>query len=449
MAVLYKILFEIKVLHEFYLTLPNGQTVFGLPAQTDRINFLFDRFARGDRDFNNEIHFDLPEQVRKTFSNYRLKLLPSYAGCKVGMEVQKETLPDDTVVYRPKILLPDDLNISILLVRESNAWDGYTGTILQRVTNAVYYFSNENVSGAKTFPVLSNGIPAFDAAHLYEQGETASFGINDIRAFYTDKDGNAQWLPVVGTGFVNESDRVLLPLRFFYSFNPLDTVTEALVTLKDSNGDPVVLSRDEYGGEKTVFEFKSDISLKKIMLDFSRGDVRSLLNSAADDALYYTLEVTDSNGVTAIHRFVFLNDANADLRGSWGLINIRPKVTNPAFNLLDNGGFLLTRIMPDSSKVAPPVFEIRIRSRLSFWRYINDEKKKLKNEHPEFLFSQNNNLVSLLPQPLSYTAFLLKKSDNTPYYLPNPLPFEITKAENGKQYTDIVVSESALFPLVP
>ena len=90
-----------------------------------------------------------------------------------------------------------------------------------------------------------------------------------------------------------------------------------------------------------------------------------------------------------------------------------------------------------------------MKSRLSFWRYINDEKKKLKNEHSDFLFPQNDNLVSLLPRPLSFTPFLLKKPDNTPYYLPNPLPFEMIKTENGKQYTDIFVAESVLFPLMP
>ncbi|MCC7526847.1 MAG: hypothetical protein IT250_18630 [Chitinophagaceae bacterium] len=445
---IYKILFEIKVLHEFYLTQPNGQTVFELPAQTDRMCFLFNRFSRGDRDIDNELHFDLPEPVRKTFSNYHLKLLPSYAGCKVGIEVQKESLPDDTVVYRPKVALPDDLNISLLLMPKNNNWDGYTGTLMQRVTNAVYYFSNENVSSGKTFPVLSNDIPAFDAAHVYEQGEAASFGINDIRAFYADKDGLTQWLPVVGTGFVNERDRILLPLRFFYYFSPNNRVTEVRVTLKDSNGNPVVLSRDEYGGEKTVFEFKTDAVPKKILIDFTRGDVRSLPAFAADDTIFYTLEVTDTNGVITTHRFIFFDD-EADLRESWGLINIQPKVTNPAFNVLDDDGFLLTRIMPDSSKVVPPIFEIRIRSRLSFWRYINDKRKKLKNEHPDFLYPENNQLVSLLPRPLSFTPFLLKKPDNTPYYLPNPLPFETTKTEDGKLFSDIFVAESALFPLLP
>ncbi|HRN57341.1 MAG TPA: hypothetical protein PLL71_12860, partial [Agriterribacter sp.] len=112
MGVIYKILFEVKLLHEFYLTQPSGQTVFDLPAQTDRIDFLFTRFARGNRDITSELRFDLPESGRKTFQDHHLKWLPSYAGYKVGVEVQQQELSDGTVVYRPRIPLPGTLNMA-------------------------------------------------------------------------------------------------------------------------------------------------------------------------------------------------------------------------------------------------------------------------------------------------------------------------------------------------
>ncbi len=448
MAVIYKILFEVKLLHEFYCTRPDGQTVFDLAAQSDRISFLFDRFKHNDRNIGSELRFKLTESLQKTFQDYHLKLLPSYAGCKVAIEVQKQLLPDGTTVYVPVIPLPDALNISFLMSRKDGAWDGYNNSKMQRQINAAYYFSNENVTGPKVFPVLSNAISPFDAALRYEQGEPASFGPNDIREFYIDKDGNDQWLNVSGTGFVNENDRILLSRRFTFSFNPADTITEAEVIVKNKDGNPVVLSRDEYGVEKKAVTFKSASALQKIAMNFTGGDVTTLPVFPADDNIFYTLEVSGNNGTTTTRRVLFFDD-DANLRESWGLINIKPKVTNTAFNLIANDGFLVTRRMPDSSIVPPPVFEIRMKSRLSFWRYINDKRKKLKNEHPDFLVPQNDNLVSLLPRPLSFTPFLLKKPDNSPYYLPNPLPFELIRTENGKQYTDIFVPESVLFPLQP
>ena len=449
MSVIYKILFEVKLLHEFYLTQTDGQTVFDLPAQSDRLNFLLERFKLGKTSISNDLLFILPERLKKVFGDQHLKLLPAYSGCKVAIEVQKQVQPDGTTVYLPKIPLPDALNIALLITpKNNNAWNGYSNAKMKRQTHAVYYFSNENVSGPKLFPQLSNAISPFNAAVVYEQGEPALHGANDIRLFYMDKDNNPQWLKVSGAGYANENDRILLPLRFYYLFNIADNITTAEVVLKNKDGNAVVLSRDEYGTEQKSFSFKSNTALQQITLDFSRGDVNSLPAFTADENIFYTLEVTDSNGNTATHRFLFYNDA-VNLNEACALVNIKPRVTNAAFNLLDSNGFLITRRLPDTTLIPPPVFEINMKSRLAFWRYNNDRKKKLKNEHPDFLFPQNNNLVSLLPRPLSFTPFLLKKSDNSPYYLPNPLPFEMIKTENDKQYTDIFVAESALFPLLP
>jgi hypothetical protein len=448
MPVIYKILVEVKVLHEFYLTQTDGQTIFNLPAQSDRIEFLRNQFLRSERNITSELFFDQPVILNKIFENYHLKLLPAYAGCKIAIEVKRQTLPDGTVVYTPKVPLPEDLNIFLLLTKINDTPDAYTNTRMKRTNNSVYYFSNENIPDGKTFPSLSNPISAFDAALAYEQGDPASFGPNDIREFYIDKNGNSQWLSVAGNGFVNENDRILFPRRFYYLFSAGENVTEAEVILKDKNGNPVVISRDQNGGTKSKLTFKSANPLQKIRLDFSTGDAAFVPSSQVSDDLVYMLEITDNNGVTKSSRLIFFED-DAVLRSSWAAINIKPRVVNTDFNLLDNSGFLITRRMPDNSIVPAPVFEIRVKSRLSFWRYIHDKKNKLKNEHPDFLFVQNDNLVSEIPRPLTYSLTLFKKPDNSLHYLPNPLPFHPVKLESNKLYADIVVPESDLFPLEP
>lgn len=40
MNTVYKILFEMRLLHEFYLTDKEGKNIFDFPAQADRLNFL-------------------------------------------------------------------------------------------------------------------------------------------------------------------------------------------------------------------------------------------------------------------------------------------------------------------------------------------------------------------------------------------------------------------------
>ena len=51
MATIYKILFDVKLFHEFYLTEPNGNTIFNIVSQVDRLNFLMDQFEepRGEK----------------------------------------------------------------------------------------------------------------------------------------------------------------------------------------------------------------------------------------------------------------------------------------------------------------------------------------------------------------------------------------------------------------
>ena len=448
MAVIYKILFEVRVLHEYYLTKSDGQSIFNLANQDDRIEFLKDRFLQDDRSINSELSFNLPDSLKKVFDNYHLRLLPVYSGCKVAIEVKRQTLVDGTIVYTPKVPLPADLNILLLLTKINDSPDGYSNTKLRKASNGAYYLSNENIPGIKTFPSLSNPISAFDAAVVYEQGEPALFGPNDVREFYVDKDGNDQWLNIAGTGFVNENDRILFPPSLFYTFRATDNVTEADVVLKDKDGIPVVITRDQYGTTKSLLQIKSNSPLQKIRLDFSRSDAVSLPASAISENLVYSLEITDNNGITRKTPVIFFNEGFVQ-QNNWAVINIKPAVTNAAFNLLDTSGFLVTRQMPDTSIVPPPIFEIRVNSRLSYWRYIHDKRKKLKNDHLDFLFEQGDNLVSLLPRPLTYSFTLFKKPDNSLHYLPHPKPFDMVRMENDKIYADIIVPESDLFPLQP
>jgi len=448
MSVIYKILFEVRVLHEYYLTQANGDSIFNIANQNDRIAFIENRFLQDDRSINSELSFSLPDSLKTIFDNYHLRLLPVYSGCKVAIEVKRQTFGDGTVVYKPKVALPADLNILLGLTKVNESPDGFTNSKLRKASNAAYYLSNENIPGIKTFPSLSNPISPFNASAVYEQGEPALFGPNDIREFYVDKDGNNQFLNVAGTGFVNENDRNLFPLSFFYTFTPTENVTEANVVVKNKDGNPIVISRDQYGIAKSLLQFKSNRPLTKIRLDFSRSDAASLPRTAISDNLVYSLEITDNNSITRKTPVVFYDEGLAR-QNNWALINIKPAVTNAAFNLLDGTGFLITRINPDTTIAPPPIFEIRVKSRLSYWRYIHDKKKKLKNDHLDFLFEQGDNLVSLVPRPLTYSFTLFKKPDNSLHYLPNPQPFDTLRVEGDKVYADIVVPESNLFPLQP
>jgi len=432
---IYKTLFHVKLLHEYFLSEQKGETIFAIPAQSDRMDFLMNKMALDQPSVSNFLRFEFPEEQTALYRDQHIRVLPTYSGYKVAVEVNASRLPDNTVVYTPKIPLKDDLNISILARLVNPGFNAFTNTRIGRSTPAIYYFSNENVSAAKTFPQCCNPVAAFDAGKIYEQGELASFGASDIRAFYSDG-GGPQWRAISGAGFVNEADRLLVSPRFWYSFPPDANITEAEFELVDFNA----VSLKTITVQNTTPFYRS-------FLDFSGLDLATILNN---ETPVYTLNINASGGYSESLNLVFV-PGSMDLSEHWALMQFKASVANPAFDLLDASGRLIRRKNPDGSWVEAPIFELPITSRLTYWRYINDRKQKFNNaDFPsDFLDFSDRALVSKAPRPSTYPATLFKKADNTWHYLPNPLPDELVRIEKQQLFTDIIVPKSKLFPVVP
>ena len=242
MPVIYKTLFEVKLMHEYYLTKKDGSVVFENAGQPARLNFLLDEFKDERPSVNDDINFEFPENLKQKYESHFLRLLPTYSGCRVVVRVNSRILSDQSVVYEPVVPLSDKLNIFILLSRKNFNIDTYTNARVKRCCPSVYFFSNRDVISSPTFPFLTSSIPVQDAAVMYEQGEL-SFAGAQIQEYYREA-GTDKWNDVVGNGFVNESDRLLLPLKFDYTFDDTTNLTSALFILKDSNGNEVASSTE-------------------------------------------------------------------------------------------------------------------------------------------------------------------------------------------------------------
>jgi hypothetical protein len=440
MNTVYKILFEVKLLHEFYLTDRNGSNIFSIATQAGRLNFLKSRFDTNDENINGDVDFMVPIQAKAIFDNYDLKLLPTYAGFKVVISVIPQKLLDGTVVYEPKNTLPNDLGIPVLVVKKGNQLNNFTNSKLEKTLPTAYYFSNDTtVSGNRIPPFLTADVSAFDAAVSYEQGELVKFAANDYREFYKDDSDTVQWISLSGNAFANENDRLLLPLNFYYAFPQNSAVTQVNFTLSDSDG----LEVDK-------FDFKNDKALNKVRLTIDKKKVKVLPVVIANEKSIYTLTVTGNSGYNKTHRVVFYQDEK-EIRDSLGLVLMKVKTSATAYNLLDNTGKLIAKKQSDGTyNPAPPVFEVNFKSKPSFWRYINNARKNLKSGlHTDLLLLKNGTLISKVPKALTYTSTLFRKPDNTLYYLPNPEPYQPVTFEKDKMYSDIMVQESALFPLAP
>lgn len=424
-------------MHEFYVTSKDGKNVFGLVNQADRINFLFDQFSRGVPSINNDLEFIFPPDLEEQYKSQYLKILPSYSGFKIAIRVNQKILADTSLVYEPFVPLKDDFNIFVQLKKKSDRIGSITNSGLHPVPS-MNIFSNENVSGAKTFPFLTNSISAFDGAHLYTQGDIASYGINDTREYYNDGAAD-HWEPVTGSAFATENDQLVVPLRFYYSFFNESNITAATFILKDHNSNVV----------KTINVSASDF-IQKTLLDFSDvSDVVSMPGIFVYPDVMFSLEVSGSNGYSKTQTLVF-NDSFYG-RDYWGIINLKTKVSNPLFNLLANDGYLNKRLIPPGIWNEPPIFEIPVKSKFPFWRFINEKGGELKiaASLADYLFKEDKILLSKRPRSVADGYFLLKKEGTTDtVYVPNPLNYDLKKDDKERLCLDIVVPESDLFPIV-
>ncbi|MEO9146855.1 MAG: hypothetical protein ABI237_14995 [Ginsengibacter sp.] len=438
MALIYKILFEVKLIHEYFFTDKNGDTIFAQANQSDRMALLLDEFGGDRKSINDDVDFEFPENLLTLYKNYHLKIIPGFSGCKVAIRVNKKTLTDNTLVYEPFETLPDNFDINILVLKKNNLIEGYSNSILRRPINSQYFFTNESSISPKTFPFLTNDISVLDSGKIYQQGELASYASNDIREFYNDGT-TGQWLPVAGDSFANENDQLLVPVKFYYSFDEGINITDATFELRDKNSNII----------KSITIHNSDF-IQKSLLDFSdKTDLISMPESFAYPDIIFSLIVSGSNGFAKTHSLIF--DDSFYSRENWGIINIRPKVINSGFNLFDSDGYLIKRRSPANVWTEAPIFEIPVKSRFAFWRFrnVNGKELKLDPSLTDYLFKDDINLLSIQPNSISNSYYKLPKQGSTDTkYFPGPVNFEVAKDEKERICFDIMVPVSDLFPVV-
>jgi hypothetical protein len=437
MPVLYKILCEVKLMHEYYLTKSKGENVFDFDQQNDRIDFLLQHFIRGESTIGEDLEFVFPDKLRDLYTSYNLRFLPAFSGFKIAIRCNKVIATDGSTRFEPAVELPNDSGVAILL-RKKNNIDAWSNLLQDKPFSSSLFFSNDNFPTPKIFPFLSGTVPPFDSGRTYAQGEIAAFTANDIREFLND--GSADpWLKLKGNSYINESDRFVVPLKFPYTFSTSDNVTVSEFSLEDQGGNEIK--------KITLGDLKIPAT---VWLDFrlETNKVKPVLSQTADPQLAFTLKVGGNNGYARTFKILFADDDLSNRKYS-GIILLKNKVSNTQFNLTDNDGHLHARVLADQTKIPAPVFELWMKSRLVYWHYRHNQGKKIKltPDTQDLLSDVNGVLITKIPRSLSYSPLLLKRPDNSFQYLPNPVPGELVKSENAKAFVNILVPRSKMFPL--
>lgn len=437
MSLIYKTLFEIKLMHEYFLTRPDGKSVFEKNTPAERLIFLKEEFENDKQPINADIDFQFPESLKTGYDGAGLKLLPTYSGCRIVIRVIQKQLTDGTVVFSPAINISKDQHIYILLNRRANRIDSYTNSRVQRALPCIYYFSNTNELGPRTFPYLTNSVPDYNSNVNYEQGEI-SFRSGKIQEYFSNS-GADTWADITGTGFVNESDRILLPPRFNYSFENPAGLTEAEFRLKDNDGNEVLaVTKTSSEGLPASVDFDVSEKVKQVPPN----------DPYVVEDFLYTLDVTTNNGYSRSHSIMFAD--NLVVRDSWAMININASITGP-FNLFAADGFLIRRKDPLSGWAPAPVFEIPVKSRLVYWRFRNNQGRDLGISPPliPYVHKESKVLVTNRPRSLAKDFFQLRKQGSTDtLYVPNPTDVRLVNEKGRRLFLEISVPQSELFPVI-
>src|SRR5690606_10066266 len=141
MEILYKILFEIKVLHEFFLTRSDGTSIFELDLQQQRLDYLQEEFSSGRDPVNTSIGFSFPEGLQEFYEGLNLRIFHSYSGCRVAVRVRRIFPGGQAELYEPYATLPENLLILVQLSRKGLPIDTITNSRIQRPLPSTYFFS--------------------------------------------------------------------------------------------------------------------------------------------------------------------------------------------------------------------------------------------------------------------------------------------------------------------
>ena len=441
MPLLYKTLFEVKLLHEYYLTNTDGNTIFSINSQQDRLQFLNEKYNSERPSVNDNLKFVFPEELKQTYKNYNLKLLSTYSGFKVAIRVNQKTLPDGSLVYEPFVRLPEKFGINVLFLKNDNAIDAFTNRRINTPLPLSNFFSNDTIISQPKFPCLTSPISPILDGYDYEQGELASFGAGGIAGYYLDELGR-QWNSFVGTNFANENDRLLLPLQFYYSFPAGTNVTNAAFILKNNAGETI-----------KSFEWKSIQKIDKRLIHLS--DIKDIITAPLPATLkdfVFQLVVNGNDGYSNSHYILF--NENFYNSNPWATVCIQSKTSNTDFDLFTQEGYLKKMANAVGLWTDDLVFEVPVKSRFVYWRYINNQGKKLvidsTTDIPKYLFEHENKLLSRRPKAITQSFFLLKEEGGTAEkYFPNPIPGNLKKDDKNRFFYDVMVPESDNFPVAP
>lgn len=375
----YKRLFEVKILHHFFLNM--GGTDFD-SMSTEEQNKIWKSY-----DLRGTLEFHPSSYAARNLECYNLIFKTTRSGFVVLSRIDQDN-------SNQPFLSIENLDLSFYMILRDTFFDNYS---LGHVKGAkhIAYFNNYAGSNGSTFPDLSNPPSSFTSGEDYEAGSLVEFSGNYYEAVENltnattnpDQTGSG-WRSVSKRGSVNNNDQIAI----YQNFIPF-TITipdiELTAALKNIEGHMAFSEQmDTFNGKKYFYLEPS----------FIREG-------------YYKVEI--------------INNSDSSILESFNCYLFKEFVPDHLFGVLqilggsDKGNYSTNNAM---GKLTSPKFQLRFRNRHTYWRYLNNE------DHSLILETDLN--------PLTFKGFISIMHNGEE--LPNP-DIRMIKPGPTKTYSEVII----------
>lgn len=432
-SILFKRLFEVQLLHDYFLTAADGKSFFD-QKKADKAEIIEKKLKHNLYNIKKVFEITPTTESLRKMSEYKLMWSQTALGFLVGTQVKAEKNAGATL-YKPCIAFSDDLVLDFSVRPLLPFFDAMTNISLRPPLPFKYYFTNkgkeefnENMVPNYSSLPISNKVRPHQNGMKYEMGALLDDG-GTIKEALQKTDGNtaAHLIAVDDKRYVTDADRILLPHDFTIPLSIDDGITVFNAILEDETATEI----------KSISK-SSPTALASIYLKFRVLDDSDPESDEIPDG-FYTLKITAGGGPEVAYP-VYLNNNLYNTEGI-GVIEIRADEPDSPFSLLDAAGFLKTRISAADEKIPHPIFKIRLDNRKTYWRYVKkgDFTPAEVAATTEHLVHQPEKLISKKPKGLTDT--LVPFINGTTKILPHP-KVPALRIEGDKIFSEIHINQS-------
>ena len=159
----YRTLFEVNVLHGYYLNGAKYSYWDTLDSLADGSDAKRDELAARARrrliyDISKDLTFIPTVATQKIMNAHKMLFRTTSTGFLVALKV-KQIIENGITSYEPFIELPETFNLGIQIINHNSLFQNFTNLPFRAPTSAFYHFTNTGIG--KTYPALASPAPEF------------------------------------------------------------------------------------------------------------------------------------------------------------------------------------------------------------------------------------------------------------------------------------------------